>query len=192
MDIQSRIADLPYIYVEIFVNGDKLQASSTQPKFMYRQDKEVGNYIYFTCNQSISHETNPVVATIAMRFYDEHEEPLDITPLIQMETLINGKQIINKINNNAKFNDAQMSYIKVKPFGGEYGPNDVIQINDSKYKVVGVCKVNIRNEDNITIDGLNQTKDYNTMIVQLDKEIQMDTKIMNLSRLPMVIVNIVK
>lgn len=192
MDIHSKIADLPYIYVEIFVNGDQLQASSSQPKFMYRQDKEVGNYIYFTCNQSISSETNPVVATIALRFYDEHEEPLDITPLIQMETLINGKQIINKINNNAKFTDAQMSYIKVKSAGGEFGPNDVIQINDNKYKVVGVCKVNILDEEHITIEGLNQTKDYNTMIVQLDKEIQMDSKIMNLSRLPMVIVNIVK
>ena len=192
MDIHSKIADLPYIYVEIFVNGDQLQASSSQPKFMYRQDKEVGNYIYFTCNQSISSETNPVVATIALRFYDEHEEPLDITPLIQMETLINGKQIINKINNNAKFTDAQMSYIKVKSAGGEFGPNDVIQINDNKYKVVGVCKVNILDEEHITIEGLNQTKDYNTMIVQLDKEITMDAKIMNLSRLPMVIVNIVK
>jgi hypothetical protein len=192
MDIQSKIADLPYIYVEIFVNGDLLPASSSQSKFMYRQDKEVGNYIYFTCNQSISSESNPVVAMIALRFYDEHEEPLDITPLIQMETLINGKHIVNKINNNVKFNDAQMSYIKVKQFGGEYGPNDVIQINDNKYKVVGVCKVNIRGEDNITIEGLNQTKDYNTMIVQLDKEIQMDAKILNLSRLPMIIVNIVK
>ena len=100
MDIHSKIADLPYIYVEIYVNGDQLKASSSQPKFMYRQDKEVGNYIYFTCNQSISHETNPVVATIALRFYDEHEEPLDITPRIQMETLINGTQITNKINKN--------------------------------------------------------------------------------------------
>jgi len=192
MDIHSRIADLPYIYVEIFVNGDLLPASSSQPKFMYRQDKEVGNYIYFTCNQSISSETNPVVATIALRFYDEHEEPLNITPLIQMETLINGTQITNKINKNAKFNDAQMSYIKVKPNGGEFSPNDVIQVNDSKYKVVGVCKVNIRDEEHINIEGLNQNKDYNTMIVQLDKEITMDAKIMNLSRLPMVIVNIVK
>jgi hypothetical protein len=192
MDIQSKIADLPYIYVEIYVNGDQLKASSSQPKFMYRQDKEVGNYIYFTCNQSISHETNPVVATIALRFYDEHEEPLDITPRIQMETLINGTQITNKINKNAKFNDAQLSYIKVKPFGGEFAPNDVIQVNESKYKVVGVCKVNIRDAEHINIEGLNQTKDYNTMIVQLDKEIQIDTKIMNLSRLPMVIVNIVK
>ena len=192
IDIQSRIADLPYIYVEIFVNGDHLKASSSQPKFMYRQDKEVGNYIYFTCNQSISSETNPVLATIALRFYDEHEEPLDITPLIQMETLINGTQITNKINKNAKFNDAQLSYIKVKPFGGEFSPNDVIQINDGKYKVVGVCKVNIRDAEHINIEGLNQTKDYNTMIVQLDKEIQMGAKIMNLSRLPMVIVNIVK
>lgn len=192
IDIQSRISNLPYIYVEIFVNGDLLAASSSQPKFMYRQDKEVGNYIYFTCNQSISSETNPVIATIAMRFYDEHEEPLDITPIIQMETLINGKQIVNKINNNAKLNDAQMSYIKVKPFGGEYSPNDVVQINENKYKVVGVCKVNIRDEDNIRIEGLNQTKDYNTMIVQLDKEIAIDAKILNLSRLPMVIVNIVK
>ena len=192
IDIQSKIADLPYIYVEIFVNGDQLKASSSQPKFMYRQDKEVGNYIYFTCNQSISHETNPVVATIALRFYDEHEEPLDITPIIQMETLINGTQITNKINKNTKFNDAQLSYIKVKPFGGEFSPNDIIQINDGKYKVVGVCKVNIRDAEHINIEGLNQTKDYNTMIVQLDKEIQMDAKIMNLSRLPMVIVNIVK
>ena len=192
MDIQSRIADLPYIYVEIFVNGDQLKASSSQPKFMYRQDKEVGNYIYFTCNQSISSESNPVVATMALRFYDEHEEPLDITPLIQMETLINGTQITNKINKNAKFNDAQLSYIKVKPFGGEFSPNDVIQINEGKYKVVGVCKVNIRDAEHINIEGLNQTKDYNTMIVQLDKEIQMDAKIMNLSRLPMIIVNIVK
>ena len=192
IDIQSRIADLPYIYVEIFVNGDQLHASTSQPKFMYRQDKEVGNYIYFTCNQSISSETNPVVATIAMRFYDEHEEPLDITPLIQMETLINGTQITNKINKNTKFNDAQLSYIKVKPFGGEFSPNDVIQINDGKYKVVGVCKVNIRDAEHINIEGLNQTKDYNTMIVQLDKEIAIDSKIMNLSRLPMVIVNIVK
>jgi hypothetical protein len=192
IDIQSRIADLPYIYVEIFVNGDQLHASTSQPKFMYRQDKEVGNYIYFTCNQSISSETNPVVATIAMRFYDEHEEPLDITPLIQMETLINGTQITNKINKNTKFNDAQLSYIKVKPFGGEFSPNDVIQINDIKYKVVGVCKVNIRDAEHINIEGLNQTKDYNTMIVQLDKEIAIDSKIMNLSRLPMVIVNIVK
>ena len=192
IDIQSRISDLPYIYVEIFVNGDQLKASSSQPKFMYRQDKEVGNYIYFTCNQSISSETNPVVATMALRFYDEHEEPLDITPLIQMETLINGTQITNKINKNAKFNDAQLSYIKVKSFGGEFSPNDVIQINDGKYKVVGVCKVNIRDAEHINIEGLNQTKDYNTMIVQLDKEIQMDAKIMNLSRLPMVIVNIVK
>jgi hypothetical protein len=192
MDIQSRIADLPYIYVEIFVNGDLLSASSSQPKFMYRQDKEVGNYIYFTCNQSISSESNPVVATIALRFYDEHEEPLYITPLIHMETLINGTQITNKINKNAKFNDAQMSYIKVKPHGGEFAPNDVIQVNDSKYKVVGVCKVNIRDEEHINIEGLNQTKDYNTMIVQLDKEIGLNAKIMNLSRLPMVIVNIVK
>jgi hypothetical protein len=192
IDIQSRIADLPYIYVEIFVNGDQLHASTSQPKFMYRQDKEVSNYIYFTCNQSISSETNPVVATIAMRFYDEHEEPLDITPLIQMETLINGTQITNKINKNTKFNDAQLSYIKVKPFGGEFSPNDVIQINDGKYKVVGVCKVNIRDAEHINIEGLNQTKDYNTMIVQLDKEIAIDSKIMNLSRLPMVIVNIVK
>jgi hypothetical protein len=192
MDIHSRIADLPYIYVEIFVNGDLLPASSSQPKFMYRQDKEVGNYIYFTCNQSISSETNPVVATIALRFYDEHEEPLNITPLIHMETLINGTQITNKINKNAKFNDAQMSYIKVKPNGGEFSPNDVIQVNDSKYKVVGVCKVNIRDEEHINIEGLNQNKDYNTMIVQLDKEITMDAKIMNLSRLPMIIVNIVK
>lgn len=192
MDIQSNISDLPYIYVEIFVNGDLLHASTSQSKFMYRQDKEVGNYIYFTCNQSISSETNKVVATIAMRFYDEHEEPLNITPSIQMETLINGKQIINRINNNVKFNDAQMSYIKIKPFGGEYGTNDIIQINDSKYKIVGVCKVNIRNEDTITIESLNQTKDYNTMIVQLDKEITMDAKILNLSRLPMIIVNIVK
>ena len=192
MDIHSKIADLPYIYVEIFVNGDILNSSPSQPKFMYRQDKEVGNYIYFTCNQSISSETNPVVATIALRFYDEHEEPLDITPIIKMETLINGTQITNKINKNTKFNDAQLSYIKVKQFGGEYGPNDVIQINDSKYKVVGVCKVNIRDEEHINIEGLNQTKDYNTMIVQLDKEIGMESKIMNLSRLPMVIVNIVK
>jgi hypothetical protein len=192
IDIQSRIADLPYIYVEIFVNGDQLKASYSQPKFMYRQDKEVGNYIYFTCNQSISRETNPVVATMALRLYDEHEEPLEITPLIQMETLINGTQITNKINKNAKFNDAQLSYIKVKPFGGEFSPNDVIQINEGKYKVVGVCKVNIRDAEHINIEGLNQTKDYNTMIVQLDKEIQMDAKIMNLSRLPMVIVNIVK
>ena len=192
MDIQSKVSDLPYIYVEIFVNGDQLKASASQPKFMYRQDKEVGNYIYFTCNQSISSETNPVVATIALRFYDEHEEPLDITPLIHMETLINGTQITNKINKNTKFNDAQMSYIKVKPNGGEFSPNDVIQVNDSKYKVVGVCKVNIRDEEHINIEGLNQTKDYNTMIVQLDKEIEMDAKIMNLSRLPMVIVNIVK
>uniref|UniRef100_A0A6C0BUL4 Uncharacterized protein n=1 Tax=viral metagenome TaxID=1070528 RepID=A0A6C0BUL4_9ZZZZ len=192
MDIQSKISDLPYIYVEIFINGDLLHASSSQPKYMYRQDKEVGNYIYFTCNQSISSETNPVVATIALRFYDDHEEPLDITPLIKMETLINGTQITNKINKNTKFNDAQLSYIKVKQFGGEYGPNDVIQINDSKYKVVGVCKVNIRDEEHINIEGLNQTKDYNTMIVQLDKEIGMESKIMNLSRLPMVIVNIVK
>jgi hypothetical protein len=192
MDIQSRIADLPYIYVEIFVNGDLLPASSSQSKFMYRQDKEVGNYIYFTCNQSISSEANPVVAMIAMRFYDEHEEPLDITPLIKMETLINGTQITNKINKNIKFNDAQLTYIKVKQFGGEFAPNDVIQINDNKYKVVGVCKINIRDADHINIEGLNQTKDYNTMIVQLDKEIQIDAKIMNLSRLPMVIVNIVK
>lgn len=192
MDIQSKIADLPYIYVEIFVNGDQLKASTTQPMFMYRQDKDVGNYIYFTCNQSISSETNPVVATIALRMYDEHEEPLDITPLIHMETLINGTQITNKINKNAKFNDAQLSYIKVKQYGGEYAPNDVIQINDGKYKVVGVCKVNIRDAEHINIEGLNQTKDYNTMIVQLDKEIQIDAKIMNLSRLPMVIVNIVK
>ncbi len=192
MDIHSKIADLPYIYVEIFVNGDLLHASPSQSKFMYRQDKEVGNYIYFTCNQSISSETNPVVATIALRFYDEHEEPLDITPLIKMETLINGTQITNKINKNAKFNDAQMSYIKVKQFGGEFAPNDVIQINDSKYKVVGVCKVNIRDEEHINIEGLNQTKDYNTMIVQLDKEIEIDAKIMNLSRLPMIIVNVVK
>ena len=192
MDIQSKIADLPYIYVEIYVNGDQLKASASQPKFMYRQDKEVGNYIYFTCNQSISSETNPVVATIALRFYDEHEEPLNITPLIQMETLINGTQITNKINKNTKFNDAQLSYIKVKPSGGEFAPNDVIQINESKYKVVGVCKVNIRDAEHINIEGLNQTKDFNTMIVQLDKEIQLDTKIMNLSRLPMVIVNIVK
>lgn len=192
MDIQSKVADLPYIYVEIFVNGDQLKASSSQPKFMYRQDKEVGNYIYFTCNQSISSDTNPVVATIALRFYDEHEEPLNITPLIHMETLINGTQITNKINKNTKFNDAQMSYIKVKPQGGEFAPNDVIQVNDSKYKVVGVCKVNIRDADHINIEGLNQTKDYNTMIVQLDKEIPMEAKIMNLSRLPMVIVNIVK
>lgn len=192
MDIQSKIADLPYIYAEIFVNGDQLKASVSQPKFMYRQDKEVGNYIYFTCNQSITSETNPVVASIALRFYDEHEEPLNITPLINMETLINGTQITNKINKNAKFNDAQMSYIKVKPLGGEFSPNDVIQVNDSKYKVVGVCKVNIRDADHINIEGLNQNKDYNTMIVQLDKEIGMDAKIMNLSRLPMVIVNIVK
>jgi hypothetical protein len=192
IDIQSKIADLPYIYVEIFVNGEKLKASSTQPKFMYRQDKEVGNYIYFTCNQSITSETNPIITTIALRFFDEHEEPLDVTPLIQMETLINGTQITNKINKNAKFNDAQMSYIKVKSFGGEFAPNDVIQVNDSKYKVMGVCKVNIRDADHINIEGLNQTKDYNTMIVQLEKEIQMDAKIMNLSRLPMIIVNIVK
>jgi hypothetical protein len=192
INIQSRIADLPYIYVEIFVNGDKLKASASQHKFMYRQDKEVGNYIYFTCNQSISSETNSVVATIALRIYDEHEEPLNITPLIHMETLINGTQITNKINKNAKLNDAQMSYIKVKPLGGEFAPNDIIQVNDSKYKVVGVCKVNIRDADHINIEGLNQIKDYNTMIVQLDKEIGIDAKIMNLSRLPMVIVNIVK
>ena len=192
IDIQSKIADLPYIYVEIFVNGEKLKASASQPKFMYRQDKEVGNYIYFTCNQSITSESNPIITTIALRFFDEHEEPLDVTPLIQMETLINGTQITNKINKNAKFNDAQMSYIKVKPFGGEFAPNDIIQINEGKYKVVGVCKVNIRDAEHINIEGLNQTKDYNTMIVQLDKEIQMDAKILNLSRLPMIIVNIVK
>jgi hypothetical protein len=52
--------------------------------------------------------------------------------------------------------------------------------------------VNIRDAEHINIEGLNQTKDYNTMIVQLDKEIAIDSKIMNLSRLPMVIVNIVK
>lgn len=190
MDIYSRIADLMYIYVEIFVNGDQIKASSSQPKFMYRQDKEVGNYIYFTCNQVINGDTNPIITTIALRFYDEHEEPLNITPLIKMETLVNGTQVTNKINQNAKLKDPLVSYIKVAPGSGEFAPNDVIQIVDIKYSVMGVCKLNIRDADHINIEGLNQTKDYNTMIVQLNKEIPLNAKIMNLSRLPMVIVNV--
>lgn len=191
IEIQKKICDIPYIYVEIYVNGKLLNSSSTQTRFMYRQDKHVGNYIYFTCNQCIKQEMANIISTINLHFYDEYEEPLNIAPIIKMETLINGTQIINKINKNTKFNDAEVSYIKVMHNGGEFSPNDVIQINDTKYKINGVCKINIRGVDNINIEGLNQQRDYNTMIIKLDKEINIDAKILNLSRLPMIIVQIV-
>lgn len=192
MEILSKISVLPYIYVEIYINGNLQKASPTQHKYMYRQDKEVGNYIYFTCNMSINSENNPLITTMRLMFYDDHEEPLNVTPSFNIETLINGSQITNKINKNTKFNDSQLSYIKIANNDTEFAVNEIIEIDNNKYKIVGVCKINIRDVDQINIEGLNQSRDYNTMIIQLDKEIQLDSKIMNLSRLPMTIVTVVK
>ena len=174
------ISEIPFIFVNIKINN------TTISKVPFFQNKMINSLIYFTSKQKI--EVKDLITKIELNIFDSYRNKINMNQEIIVEEIYNASVLekTEKINKIGKeFYNAEYKYIKFNEEECFVNAEDMLEINNKEYSIMGLCKLDIENPQKIFIIETNQEEDYNTIIIKIEDNINKETKIINKSRTPL-------
>ena len=181
---KKKISDIPFIFVDVQINNNDYQ------KIPFFQDKTIGNVIYFKSKQKIY--VNDLITKLQLNIFDNYQHPINISQEIKIENVIypNSLEMENQTNYNKKFLDMSYVYLHFEDCKELISCEDTIKINDNLYTIIGLCKLLDLSNNKYKIENINEIEDYNTIVIETENTIRKIDNVLNISRIPMCLINV--